>query len=174
MKGKFTDPETPEREIIRSDNRPLEYGGGGNPGFDENSYRVGIVEFDYDQIQLDSSTREFFGEAGQDVRADVATAFGVLLEWCWHSGFVSAQRKFAVVTAGLRPDLVNNESWKQIGERLGCGKAAISKQAQNFQKTFGLKFSRTRSEDARRHMAARMMGNHNRRKAGTHKQMLKS
>jgi hypothetical protein len=167
VKKRFTNPETPEREILRAHHQPLEGGGDHDPAFDEHGQHVAVVDFDYDQIQLDSPTREFFGQASQDVRDDVATAFGMVLEWCWHRGFVSAQRKFAVVTAGLRPDLVDNESWEQIGERLGCGKAAISKQAQNFQNTFGLKFSRTRSEDARRHMAASMRGNRNHRKAGT-------
>jgi len=134
-------------------------------GFSQSGQVESTVDFDYDQIRFNGDTREFFDNASNDVRVEAATALGLILEWVWQSGFESAQRKFAILSAGLRPELLNDESLEQIATRLGCGKAALSKAGLLFQKTFGVKFSRTRSAEARQHMAASMKGNSNRRRS---------
>jgi len=122
------------------------------------------VDFDFDEV--DKDTTEFFANASQDVRRESAMALALILGWVWQSGFESAQRKFAAMTAGLRPDLIDNASYEEIGRKLGCVKATIAKAARNFQKQFNLKFSRSRQDEARRHMADARRGKpgHNRRK----------
>jgi endogenous inhibitor of DNA gyrase (YacG/DUF329 family) len=163
VKGKFTTPETAGSEIIHRHNQTLGSDSAAAAAFLDGGETTGFQDFPYDQIQLNGETKEFFDQASENVRSTAGTALAMILEWCWSGGFETAQRRFAVASAGLRPELVSDQSWQEIAERLNCTRAALSKAAINFQKHFGIKFSRSRSESARRHMAAAMQGNKNRR-----------
>jgi hypothetical protein len=132
------------------------------------------TDFDFAAVEaLDTDTKEFFDSVDRDSLTLAGTALGMILRWVWSSGFATAQRRFAVVSAGLRPELLNDQSWREIGKQLGCTRAALSKSAVLFQAVFQVQFSRSRSETARQRMSNSMLGNSN-RKAGTHNQMLKS
>jgi hypothetical protein len=88
-----------------------------------------------------------------EVRAEAAAAFSKILAWIWSTGPKHAQIKWLVLTAGLRPDLLDDKTYREIGIICGRTRAAISKAARKFQKTFGIKFARSRSEDSCAHMA---------------------
>ncbi|HZL13168.1 MAG TPA: hypothetical protein VFC85_03405 [Verrucomicrobiae bacterium] len=117
---------------------------------------VQTMDFDFDA--LDKDTAAFFANANPDVRCESAMALALILGWIWQSGFESAQCKFAAMTAGLRPDLLDDASYEEIGSKLGCVKATIAKAARNFQKQFNIKFSRSRQDDARARMAEAARG----------------
>jgi len=82
--------------------------------------------------------------------------------WCWTektaSGFTprhpkAAQNRFVAMTALVRPDMIGDKSYEQIGEQIGVGKAWLSAMAKDFQKNFGLKFQRSH-KDGGNHSAA--------------------
>jgi hypothetical protein len=124
-----------------------------------------LVEF-FPFDDLDKDTAEFFANASPDVQRESAMALGLILAWVWQSGFETAQRKFAAMTAGLRPDLLDDASYAEIAAKLGCVKATISKAAMSFQERFNMKFSRSRQDETRRKMADARRGKpgNNRRK----------
>jgi hypothetical protein len=124
--------------------------------FDDSGESIQSVDFPFEQ--LDQDAEDFFANASPDVRRDAAIAVGLMLEWIWSGGWRSAQRKFAAFTAGLRPDLIDNATYAEIGKRLGCTKAAISKAAVRCQEQFNIKFTRSRSEESRGRMAAAQIG----------------
>lgn len=90
-----------------------------------------------------------------------AEVLSLILSWCWSRGFKTAQRRFAALSAGLRPDLLNDRTFLEIGAELGCTKAAISKNARLFQEAFGFRFSRTRAEDSCARMREAQIGHPN-------------
>ena len=123
------------------------------------------TNFDFAAVEaLDADTQDFLDSVDRDALHLAARALELILTWCWSSGFETAQRRFAVITGGLRPSLLDDKSWREIGERLNCSRAALSKASINFQKVFQIKFARSRNESARRHMSVAMQGNENRRK----------
>jgi len=119
---------------------------------------------DFDFAAIDESTAKFFDEAPDNVLEQSAEAVALILQWVWSGDdFTAAFRKFAAITAAVRPDILNDSSYKQIGEKLGCTRASISKSALNFQDHFKIKFSRSRSESARANMAAKRLSQNKRR-----------
>ncbi len=125
-------------------------------GREDNGEALHAVDFDYDA--LDADTAEFFASASPDVRRETAMALGLILAWIWHTGFESAQRKFAAMSAGLRPDLLDDASYEEIGSKLGCVKATIAKSARNFQQKFNFRFTRSRQDESRARMAEAARG----------------
>lgn len=72
--------------------------------------------------------------------------------WCWtketNRGIIyrhpkAAQKRFVAMTALVRPDLIRDKSYEEIGEVVGIGKAWMSAMSKDFQNSFGLKFQRS-------------------------------
>jgi len=128
---------------------------------------VQTEDFDFDLLAVDQATRDIFADASRDSRHDAGTLLGIILAWCFGRGLSmqKAFRKFVVMTAGLRPDLIGDKSLKEIGSELSITRACMSKHGVNFQRAFHLKFSRGRSEEARRNMSAARLKNPVSRKA---------
>ena len=139
--------------------------------FTETSEIELVENFPFDD--LDKDTAEFFANISPDGRSEAAMALSLILGWIWQSGFESAQRKFAAMSAGLRPDLLNDATYEEIGSKLGCVKATIAKAARNFQKQFNMKFSRSQQDAARAKMRARRLGGPDRHHQATKGAVLK-
>ena len=55
----------------------------------------------------------------------------------------AAFRRFAAASALLRPELLDNKSYAELGAEIGCTKANLSLLAGQFQRRVGLKFRRS-------------------------------
>ena len=100
-------------------------------------------------------------KATPEARQQAAELFGHVARWCFngHRGNLRvATAKFAVVIAGLHPEILDAETFEQIGQRLNLTKAAISKHAVKFQDAFNVQLSRCRQPAARAKMRARRLG----------------
>ena len=97
-----------------------------------------VVDFEYpDEIQVEEKARA--GEALQ-----------IILAWCWTSDQITtAFRKFAVMTAAVRPDLMSDRTYRELGDLLGCTKQNISKLSTSLGDMFGFHISRNRTESSR-------------------------
>lgn len=78
--------------------------------------------------------------------------------WCWtektDEGFKprhakTAQKRFVAMTALVKPDLIGDMTYAQIGEHVGISKQWMSAMAKDFQSNFGLKFSRSHKNDGK-------------------------
>jgi hypothetical protein len=129
-------------------------------GFNANREVEQTTDFPIEEIysRVDKETQEHFAGLNQHIRHEAGTALSMILQWIWCRDFYTAQRRWCVVTAGLRPDLLDDKSFAQIGKELGTTKQTLSKAMINFQESFGFKFSRGRSTEDRRNMSAAMMG----------------
>lgn len=98
-----------------------------------------------------------------DSRAIAADLLSKLLVWTWSkpSSSRAALVKFTALSGGLRPDLLENRTYLELAKECGVSKAAISKSAVLFQRAFGIHFARSRTDEARRHMAAKQVGHAN-------------
>jgi hypothetical protein len=111
-----------------------------------------VVPFDFGKID------EALGEVestSEDTQAQAAALFSQIMSWVWAGPNVSlhhATVRFAVLTGGLRPELIANLSYREIGIRMGITKQAVTKVAKKFEDAFNFRFSRSRPESARVHM----------------------
>ena len=91
-----------------------------------------------------------------------------LLTWVWstplhktndvHAAFV----KFLAMSATIRPELFDGQTYKQLGARVGISRATISKNGVRFTRRFGIHFRRQyNATDA---MRAAALASHKRRK----------
>lgn len=85
-----------------------------------------------------------------------------LLDWSWKRGAPkithAAFTRFAAMTAVLRPDLLEDKTFQEVGEMLGVSKATMSKYACEFSDTFGIQCRRSRSRIGRANMSHSKMG----------------
>ena len=90
---------------------------------------------------------EIDGEHKEPTATELAgEAFGRMMAWVWEDPcYSSAFRKFIAVTAVVKPELLGNDTYEQIGKKSGCGKAAISRSAVAFSDHFGLHYRRSRN-----------------------------
>jgi hypothetical protein len=118
------------------------------------------TDFDYDAV--DEALR-FVEAAPADARAQAGEVIRQVFAYCFGRGnLTAAAAKFAVIGAGLRPDVLDDATQTDLAQRLGLTKAALSKASVKFQDAFGVKFSRSRSADGRAKMSARRLGGPNR------------
>jgi hypothetical protein len=114
------------------------------------------TDFDYDAV--DEALR-FVEAAPADARAQAGEVIRQVFAYCFGRGnLTAAAAKFAVIGAGLRPDVLDDATQTDLANRLGLTKAALSKASVKFQSAFGVKFSRSRSLSARAKMRARRTG----------------
>src|SRR5690606_11070086 len=112
---------------------------------------VEVVHFDFEAIDQALGTIE---NASADARTEAAELLSALLVWVFPPGIKvrGALVRFAAMTAGLRPDLMEG-TYQSLASECHCSKQAVSKAAMRFQGAFNFKFGRSRSLAARNNMA---------------------
>jgi hypothetical protein len=123
-----------------------------------------------DFTELDS----YLGKQPESVLAQAGDILREIFIFCFSAHtktpLKTAAARFAAVTSGLRPEILCNSSRTVLAAELGYTKAAMAKMSVTFEKRFGFKFARSRSLEARQHMASAAMGhnptNTKRRKNG--------
>ena len=109
----------------------------------------GTIDFDFDAIDDGLLADEL------SVQAQLADAFREILEWIWHDWKLtkkpeSAFMRFVAMSAVLRPELVGDLSYEQIGAKFGgLTKQAVSKNAVNFSDRFKIHLRRSRRSESR-------------------------
>jgi len=117
-------------------------------------YPEAFTDFPFDDLDPHQPERIAPNAADKALAAD---ALMRMLQWCWpreHAtgSFRAAFTRFAALSSSMRPELLDNGSFKSIGERLGVTRALLSKYSVEFEQTFGVQFRRGRSAIARAHM----------------------
>lgn len=122
---------------------------------------VPVVDFPFAQID---EALGFVKQADADTKTLAAELFGRVMMWVWKkpNTLKIATARFSVLTAALRPDLLDNRTWEQIGDELRLTKQAICKHARVAQKAFNIKFQRTRRQASCALMRAARLGGPNR------------
>jgi hypothetical protein len=124
-----------------------------NHGFGyEHGGLVATTDFPFDEIEPEPCPHE--------AREAAAELFRRVMQWTFRTpcNLKTATVRWASLCAGLRPGLINDRTFEDIGNELGVTKQALSKSGQVAAKTFGLKFARQRSAVARQHMANARIG----------------
>lgn len=97
------------------------------------------------------------GAALDDAIPNLAAALKEILGWIWTSQRPNAALvRLVSMTATLRPELMNNQTFEQLGAQLGVTKQSISYASTAFERRFKLQFRRGRTATARRSMSAAM------------------
>jgi hypothetical protein len=138
-------------------------------GFDESHHQyVGTTDFPFDEID---QALGFVHESPPAAREQAAELFRTLATWCF-SGSKSLRAsmvKFVAIAAGIRPDLLDNRSLRELASELGCTKQNLAHQAVKFSDAWGTKFARSRSKEGRQRMAAARRGGPCRNHGQNHK-----
>jgi hypothetical protein len=145
--------EPAEPSLHESSPRDIEHD---HVGHEIGSGMIQVIDFDFGQV--DGHTQDHFADLDQEIRHEAGTAIGMLLQWIWVRDLNTALRRLVVLTGGLRPELLGNKGFPELALELGTTKQSLSKAMINFQKQFRFKFSRGRSEEAKRHMSEAMTG----------------
>lgn len=119
------------------------------------------TDFDWDAIDRGNPLSSELEGASDRSSAD---GLHEIFAWCFRdgaAGLVSAFVRFTCIAMLIDPRWLDNESMKQVGERFGITKSAISKVCCEFQDRFSIKFRRSRPKSARLNMAKSMQGKHN-------------
>lgn len=115
-----------------------------------------VVNFDHQAVESELD--------GVEVQSDETDAMARMLSriivWIWgrRIEYKAALNRLVSLTAGLRPDILQNRSYLELGRMLGCTKQNLSRTALMAQKEFGVKFARSRQEEHRRVMSERAKG----------------
>lgn len=111
------------------------------------------VEFDFASIDADE-LRTALDNCSAEGIAMAADFLGALLVWLWagHGTIKTTSVKLAVFTSALRPDLLGDRTYKQLGQELGVTRANLSKHASRLSDALQFKFTRARSDKARLNM----------------------
>jgi len=86
----------------------------------------------------------------------LAELFDNVLFWCWHvkvggvyklRKYRAAQNRFVAMTALIKPEIFNHDSYESIAGKIGTTKALLSLYAKEFQTDVaGLKFQRSKKD----------------------------
>lgn len=114
--------------------------------FDESHHKfIGTTDFPRDEIfdRLDGVSPPAAAPARPEAMTLAGDALGELLTWVWrspthkttdiHGAFV----KFLALSSTMRPELFDGQTYKELGEQVGCTRANISKAAVRFAEHFG-------------------------------------
>jgi hypothetical protein len=118
---------------------------------------IAAVDFDYGKVD---EALGFIRDASPDARAEAAEILGKVIAYCFGptGRLRQACVRFVVLAAGLRPDLLQDRTYEQLGRELGVTKQSVSKCAIRVSKAFGIQFARGRLPEARQHMAEARRG----------------
>src|ERR1022692_1150070 len=105
----------------------------------------GVVEFDYGFVEREMP----------DSKSLAADALRDIWAWFWEQpNFKVAFLKFVAVTGVMRPELLDSESYAQIGKKLNCSRSNISRLAIKFQDAHGVHYRRSKRDGAREKYSA--------------------
>lgn len=126
---------------------------------------VESVEFDFDGID---EALGFIHRTPPQAREQAAELFRNLTAWCFTDGqpLRAALVKWIAIVSGLRPDLLENRSGRELAAELGVTKQALSRQAIRFCDAWQIQFARCRLKESRERMAAARRGGPNRNTVG--------
>jgi hypothetical protein len=121
-------------------------------GWSEDHECVGIENFDFDKVCQNLDGEEPPVPA-DDRRRDAGEALHAILSWvCRPKPLRSKLVRFIGMMAALRPDLLDDRSYLQIGRELHITKAAVCKMVMVFERETGFKSLRTRPAEGRANM----------------------
>jgi hypothetical protein len=124
--------------------------------FDNGELAAVAMPADFDELA------EYLSEQPQTVLQKTAEVLREILAFCFTSRarkkLFTAAARFAVITSGLRPELLDDEARTTFANELGFTKAALSKMSVKFERTFNFKFARSRSFESRQHMRQSALG----------------
>ena len=130
---------------------------------------IQTVDPDFAQIYADLDGKEPQQPAAEPEQPLGLAGEGLreILTWIYHhrTGHQPMQtvlRRLTVITALLRPELVGNRTFREIGCELGCTRACLCKIGVAFSRQFGVHFRR--KHNGRGNMALAMTRSHQRRK----------
>jgi len=137
-------------------------------GVDTDGAVIQTVDFDYDGVDaalglVKAASLTAREEAGELVRELVSFCFAGKRG---RTSLRTAAARLAVIAGGLRPDLLEDATQGELAAELGLTKAALSKMAVNFSDEYQVKFSRSRSAEARASMRAARLGGPDRTRRG--------
>jgi hypothetical protein len=110
---------------------------------------IGTVDFPMDDLleRLDGSPPPELKQP--DLMMLAASELREVFHWVWQPEkhrrpkLQASFRRFIALSATMRPELLGNLTYRQLGELLGCTRAALCKQALLFTRQFGnLQFRR--------------------------------
>lgn len=126
-------------------------------GYDGPGMVVQVLDFDYQGVD---ELLGFLDSSSADARVEAAVVLSRISEWTWqHRGNVrSALVRFSTLMCGLRPDLLNDMTLKELGLALGITKQGASKAMLHAAHEFGIRFARARQDSARENMRRAQLG----------------
>lgn len=123
--------------------------------------REQIAWFDYEEVDALLGN---VSESSDEARAQAVEVLQRIMAWVWSGNgnrLQCAVLRFTALTAGLRPDLLENKTYLELGNELGVTKQGFSKAALKFSDAFQLKLARSRSVEARDAMSKAGLGHPN-------------
>jgi hypothetical protein len=122
---------------------------------------VEAVDFDFDAVD---EALGLIHRTPPQAREQAAELFRALTAWCFKDGrpLRSAMVKWIAIISGLRPDLLENRSGRELAEELGVSKQALTHQSVRFSDAWQIQFARGRLKESRERMAAARRGGPNR------------
>jgi hypothetical protein len=122
---------------------------------------MGVTEFDFEQVFKDlDEAAELISETPPTVRELAGELFRQVAAFCFRGDkpLRIATAKFAVIIAGLRPEVLGDRSLAEIGAELHLTKQSMSNHSRKFSDAFKVRFQRSRSFESREHMRAARLG----------------
>jgi hypothetical protein len=126
-------------------------------GFDDHHQLIRTTDFSFNDVD---AALGFIHQSPPEARELAAEMFRQIMDWCFRSNrsLRVATAKFSVIAGGLRPNLLGDRTMDQIASELGVTKQLLSHYSLKFSDAFQLKFARSRSAEAREHMATARRG----------------
>lgn len=104
-------------------------------------------DFDYDAVELRGergNPQLGFDEPPSAIEI-ASDGLSELLNWVWQTkDFKTAFVKFVAMSAVMRPELLDDQSYLQLAKKINCTKSLISHNVKTFEAEFGLHFRRSR------------------------------
>jgi len=130
------------------------------------------TQFDYEAADRGNPLEaELTGAGSVDHVHAAIELFNSILFWVWQKDGESIRQpriafiRFVVACALIKPELLGDYSYHELGNRIGCTKANLSLLAKDFENEFHMRFSRShrssmgKTKNKRRHGAAKGLGN---------------
>ena len=122
-----------------------------NAAFWADGVSSGVVDFNFDAVDIGGAVEEF--EDDPKILAGIALSRILVWVWSGRNGFKNARNRLIALTAGIRPDLLQNKTYEELGVEMNITADAVCKLVKLAQATFGLKFGRTKGKVRRAAMA---------------------
>jgi len=122
---------------------------------------IHTVDFNFDAVD---EALGYIEQAPPSAREEAALLFRRLASWCFADKrpLKSSMVRLMAIFAGLRPELLDNRSGRELADELQISKQALAHQAVRFADAFQFRFARGRSKEARARMSLARIGGPNR------------